>query len=269
MSDDAEAAFGAVADELRIRILRALWDADRPLSFSELRERVGVRDSGRFNYHLGKLRGRFVEQTDDGYDLRFAGSRLVGALYSGVFTEEASVGPVPVEGTCTNCGGDLEASYEDERGRVDCTNCDVVLLSGGVPPAFVDDRENDLATALDGYFRTMLREVRAGFCTQCSGPVAGRLEHDPDHGPRAVFECERCGGTFRGTAAAVALDHAAVVAFYYEHGLDVRTVPIWEVDWLHDATDDGDAARVTVALDGDELELVVDESLAVSTAERA
>lgn len=266
MSDDAEAAFGAVADELRIRILRALWEADDPLSFSALRERVDVDDSGRFNYHLGKLRGRFVEQTADGYELRFAGSRLVGALYSGVFTEEASVGPVPVDGTCTNCGGDLEASYEDERGRVDCTNCDVVLLSGGVPPAFVDDREDDLATALDGYFRTMLREVRAGFCTQCSGPVAGRLEHDTDHG-----RCSSASAVAGRSAGLRPPSHSttAVVSFYYEHGLDVRTVPNWEVDWLHDATDDGDAARVAVALDGDELELVVDESLAVSTAERA
>ncbi|MGB9964295.1 ArsR/SmtB family transcription factor [Halobacterium hubeiense] len=268
MSDDAEAAFGAVADELRVRILRELWEADDPLSFSALRDRVDVADSGRFNYHLSKLRGRFVEQTADGYDLRLAGNRLVGALYSGVFTEEASVEPTPVEGTCTNCGGALEASYEDERGRVTCTDCDVALLSGGVPPAFVEDREDDLATALDGYFRTMLREVRAGFCTQCSGPVDGRLEHDPEHGPRAVFECGRCGGTFHGTAAAVALDHAAVVAFYYEHGLDVRTVPVWEVDWLHGATRAGDAARVTVDVDGDELDLVVDESLSVSVAER-
>jgi DNA-binding transcriptional ArsR family regulator len=113
MNEDAEAAFAAVADELRVGILRELWHADEPLSFSELRERVGVRDSGRFNYHLGELRGRFVEKTGDGYDLRFAGRKLVGGLHSGAYTEEAEpVGPQPVDGSCVACGGDLEVQRD-------------------------------------------------------------------------------------------------------------------------------------------------------------
>src|SRR6056297_2984300 len=179
MSEDAEAAFAAVADELRVRILRELWDADEPLSFSELRERVGVRDSGRFNYHLGELRGRFVEKAEDagGYDLRFAGRKLVGGLHSGAYTEEAApVGPQPVEGSCVACGGDLEAVYEDQVGKVDCTDCEVTLIQTGVPPAFVDGREDDLAGAVDGYVRTTSRSFLDGFCPTCSGTTAGHLE---------------------------------------------------------------------------------------------
>jgi hypothetical protein len=268
MSKEAEDAFAAVADELRVRILRELWDAEAPLTFSELRERVDVRDSGRFNYHLGELRGRFVENGEDGYDLRYAGTKLVGGLYSGAYTEETSLGPVPVEGTCSHCGGDLEARYEDEYGYVDCTDCEVSVLAGAVPPAFVEDREDDLSAALDGYLRTKLREVAAGFCTECSGPTAGRLAEN-EFGPQACFECERCGGEFRGTAPVVALDHTEVVSFYHDHGRDVREIPVWDVDWLDGATFDGDCAVVTVELDGDELTLTIDDSLAVVDADRA
>jgi hypothetical protein len=35
-------------------------------SFSELQDRVGATDSGRFNSHLGKLRDHSVTQADEG-----------------------------------------------------------------------------------------------------------------------------------------------------------------------------------------------------------
>jgi DNA-binding HxlR family transcriptional regulator len=66
MSRDREAvartaaeAFEVLGNEIRTAMVLELADAG-PLSFSELRERVGVTDSGRFNYHLEKLVGRFV-----------------------------------------------------------------------------------------------------------------------------------------------------------------------------------------------------------------
>jgi hypothetical protein len=268
MSEDAEAAFAAVADELRVRILRELWDADGPLAFSELRDRVDVRDSGRFNYHLGELRGRFVESGDDGYDLRYAGRRLVGALHSGVYTDEVeAVGPQPVDGACHECGADLVAVYEDETGQIDCTGCDVTLVHTDVPPAFVEGREDDLAAAIDGYVRSTQRKVTAGFCSACSGPVAGRLE-DTDYGPQGVFECERCGSTFYALAVGLALDHTATISFFADHGRDLRDVPIWEFARHCRGEWDGDRALVTVELDGDDLHLTVDESLTVVDAHR-
>ena len=36
-----------------------------------------MRDGGRFNYHLGKLRDRFVRERDGGYVLGHAGERVV------------------------------------------------------------------------------------------------------------------------------------------------------------------------------------------------
>lgn len=83
IEDELGEAFGLVDDETRLEILWGLWeeriDTDHretePVSFSELRGRVGVEDSGRFNYHLDQLVPRFVEQGEDGYTLTYAGTK--------------------------------------------------------------------------------------------------------------------------------------------------------------------------------------------------
>jgi len=75
--EEGLAALDALANEHRIRILRALAEADEALPFSELRRRVGLRDTGQFNYHLTELLGRFVRETESGYTLGHAGERVV------------------------------------------------------------------------------------------------------------------------------------------------------------------------------------------------
>lgn len=73
--------FELLGNDIRLRIVRELCTAEPgcAVPFSRLRERVGVRDSGKFNYHLGRLRGPLVEKREDGYALTAAG-RAVGAL---------------------------------------------------------------------------------------------------------------------------------------------------------------------------------------------
>lgn len=73
--------FDLLGDETRLRIVQALLAADpRPVRFSELRARVGTRDTGRFNYHLSRLRGDLVEKEEAGYVLTSAGRRLDSLL---------------------------------------------------------------------------------------------------------------------------------------------------------------------------------------------
>lgn len=59
--------------------MQALGEAGfgESLSFTELRERVGVRQGAQFNYHLDKLVGHFVTKTDGGYSLRPTGHRVI------------------------------------------------------------------------------------------------------------------------------------------------------------------------------------------------
>lgn len=72
--------FAVLGDEDRFRILRALWHAQGPVPFSTLHDRVGIRDSSRFNYHLDRLTGTFVAEREDGYDLTDFAERLLPAL---------------------------------------------------------------------------------------------------------------------------------------------------------------------------------------------
>jgi hypothetical protein len=72
-------ALAALANEHRLRILRTLAETDEPLAFSDLRRRVGIDDTGRFNYHLTELLGRFVRRTTDGYESRLAEDPVVVA----------------------------------------------------------------------------------------------------------------------------------------------------------------------------------------------
>ncbi|MEF8852968.1 MAG: winged helix-turn-helix domain-containing protein [Haloarculaceae archaeon] len=78
--DAAAETFALLSDETRVRILVALAEAAGGLRFSELRTRVGVRDAGRFNYHLEKLRGRLVEKSGETYVLTAAGADVATLL---------------------------------------------------------------------------------------------------------------------------------------------------------------------------------------------
>jgi DNA-binding transcriptional ArsR family regulator len=98
-------ALGVLASEHRIEILRVLAEADEPLAFSDLRESVGMYDTGRFNYHLTELRGRFVRETGAGYELGYAGERVVLAAAdldpegASALAEQASI-----DDECPVCG---------------------------------------------------------------------------------------------------------------------------------------------------------------------
>lgn len=100
-------ALETLAHETRLSILRTLADADRPLRFSELRKRIGLTDTGKFNYHLSELLGRFVRESDGGYELGPAGERTIlaagdldAAALSIAATDDESTCPVCSESDC-------------------------------------------------------------------------------------------------------------------------------------------------------------------------
>jgi len=81
--------FTPLSDETRLRIVfelvlcRSEGPTDPTLSFSELRSRVACSDAGRFNYHLGKLRGDLVEKVEEGYRLTPTGEAVGLTLVAG------------------------------------------------------------------------------------------------------------------------------------------------------------------------------------------
>lgn len=106
---------------------------ERPVSFSALRKRVGMRDSAQFNYHLSKLTDHFVRSTDDGYEFQYAGEKVVRAILAGTFTDRVSLS-VPITGTCFACGDTLVGQYADERLSVECAACTTTYARYAFPP---------------------------------------------------------------------------------------------------------------------------------------
>ncbi|PSQ17086.1 hypothetical protein BRD00_08625 [Halobacteriales archaeon QS_8_69_26] len=86
---DPSETFGALASEVRVRVLVELLAAERddedPLTFSELQRAAGVEESAGFAYHLRQLSGHFVREDGDGYVLTPAGRRAARAVLAGTF----------------------------------------------------------------------------------------------------------------------------------------------------------------------------------------
>jgi DNA-binding transcriptional ArsR family regulator len=270
-----EAAFGLLASDLRVAILRALGEGGDGQTFSELRERVGEQDSGKFNYHLGKLVGSFVTRGDDGYALSLAGRQVYGAIRSGAYTADATIEPFALAGPCPMCGApELTAEYDKEVARLSCPDCDVWRNEFSFPPGTLDQFEpEELPHAFDRWMRATVQKVLQGFCSNCGGRVAGRLERTPD-APMpavAVFACDRCGDELRSSPAIPVFFTPTAVSFFADHGVDVFTDPSWRYVTPDDELDvsvaeDSLTAAVTVTRDGDKLTATVDEDVTVTDA---
>lgn len=280
VSADPSAAFAVLADPTRIEILRALAaDPLESVSFSELRERVGTADSGQFNYHLGKLVGRFASKSETGYQLTTAGFQIYGAILAGTYSGTVEFDPFPLTEDCPDCGAGLEARYEDEKLRIVCPECGHLEVLFAFPPgAFADRSPEELLSTLNDRLRAMLLLAQRGTCPICWGRMDKRLAVDSnadDANERVIVSitCDRCGEEIQTLPGALLLSEPAVIAAYHEAGIDLRERPNWSLPWLSEQAHETlstDPLRVTVRVDvGPETLLATVESDAtVSAIER-
>jgi len=302
-------AFAALGNETRVAILRALGDAGGPLSFSDLYDRVDVDDTGQFNYHLDKLESHFVRHTGAGYELARPGSRVVEAVLSGAVTDAPVLERTAVDHPCPFCGAPVEVTFRDERVELYCTECEGNYGSGGtdpaedrygylgfhpLPPAGVEGRDPPaILRAAVTWGRLELLAAGGGVCPRCSAALDRSLRACEDHdatdglcdacGNRHAvvvdLACTNCiyaqsGSAIVGIAAATPL-----LAFLTARGFNPVTPDPTDQALVSRVLNDYEEAilstdplrvRLTVALDGDELDLVVDETLTVvETVERS
>jgi hypothetical protein len=276
-TSELDETFGRIANGSRLAILQALWNADEPLAYTAIKERIGMRDSGKFNYHLRELRPGFVRQTETGYELTHAGRRVIGAAVSGDYTDADSVtiGPVPA-GDCMFCDGTAEARYEEGRVIVDCPECEKLITSMPLAPIAVDGHDRE---ALPGVFNDHVRKritgLNRGFCTLCGGRVERLLTVASSHEAvtsRSVldvtFTCTACGDETHLNVGGVLTDHPVVVSFLFDAGIDLEETYIWELRSLLDpeatlVSEDPARLAVSVELGDDAIELTVDETVTV------
>jgi hypothetical protein len=279
-------AFALVGHETRVAILRAVMDAANEsgepygaVSFSELRDRVGMRDSGQFNYHLGKLVGPFLERDGKGYRMRYTTLLVMGAILAGTYTERGDAEPVTVDSPCPSCGGVVQATYENDRGVVQCVDCEDVFCSASIPAGALEgyDRE-EYPRVFKQWTTRLMGEMQSGFCLACTGRVRARVAvtapgadgNGRGDDPEVVvhYECQRCPEAAHTSLGAALLDHPAMVSFHWDHAIDTRGVDLWDVPWLYDehahvVSEAPLRVECRAELDGETLVVTVDESLDV------
>ncbi|WP_327051509.1 DUF7351 domain-containing protein [Halomicrococcus gelatinilyticus] len=279
-------AFSVLGNDIRVGILRELADAmgespDSRLSFSTLRERVGVRDPGKFNYHLDRLRGTFVEKTDDGYVLRYPGLMVVSAIRAGTYTGGDDTETVETDRDCPRCGDGLTVTYGDGFLELSCDEDDLlsrVLL----PPGATEGRTTEeLLELANRSARRDMSHAADGVCPYCWGQVdatirwpeaTSRFEDTSAPGPKVRYDCGRCWANVEVPLAGVATLHPAVVAFYHDHGVNVHDWPF--VGLSYSGTEQSivseDPVRVSVTLreDDEEMRVVLDDEGTVVDTKR-
>lgn len=288
-------ALSIVGEHTRARIIVELGRArstdpavSNALEFSALMERTGVRDSGRFNYHLDKLVGPFVNKAADGYALRYPGQLVYEAIVAGTLTERRQIEPFPV-GDCPRCGGALEAAYHpDHLLTVECTDCETLYDAAHFPARGIEDRSP--AALLDAAYQRRHHNVatmRRGVCFACGAVVdrsltpaaeitygTASVEEMAGLDTYAVLECTGCGSSLVGHPANIALTTPAVTGLFADHGQDVALARWWEppVVGAREGCEirerDPRSVAVPFALADDRLRVVLDESLQVTDVER-
>ena len=296
-------AFAALGNEVRVGILQCLWEAyepytESPLSFSALRDCVGVSDTGRFNYHLDQLTDHFVFRTDDGYRLTANGVRIAQSIVAGTHTERFAGRRAEIDAPCFLCGAPTAIEYRGRFFYHTCTACegrvgtrfDVpegTLQRGWIRPPGISDRDPE--ALFDAYLRRKRSRqavIVDRVCPECSGVMDAEVLICDDH-TDADEICDTCGirsevnGQWVCTVCKFAWRlpanervrlEPAVVRFHRERGLaydpstydDFVRFETWDQEVV-------DASRptvdVTVEVDRDALVLTLDDGMRVVSVE--
>ena len=273
-------AVSIVGEETRARIMFELGQARgddgtvaEPLEFSELMARVGVEDSGRFNYHLEKLVDTFVEKRDEGYVLRLPGQLFHEAIVAGTLTERPTVEPFPV-GDCPECDDPMSAVVTpDHVLAVECEQCETLAGAVHFPARGLEGRTPD--EQLDAAIQRQYHELavmRRGICRGCGGRIDRGIVPDWEGpggccvGVRATLSCRSCGAGRVAHPAYVGLTTPPVFSFFAEHGQDPARVRPWGA--VLEAASDSVSVRdtgvsITYERDTARLDLRLDDALQV------
>jgi DNA-binding transcriptional ArsR family regulator len=269
-----EDAFATLGDETRLRILIELGRAVREggqgsgLSFSDLRERVGVSDSGRFNYHLDKLEGRFVTKTDDGdYAARYSALAVVSAFYAGAYAPKRTEQTAETDRTCLDCDRSLEMRYADQNFELNCPEHGA-RLSFPAPTGAIEPRTLDeLSEVVIARAMSNMNLVRQGICPRCWGTTTVDYPHDIENVDEPAvgvsIACDRCWLQYETLLRVVASSHPAVRGLYQEQGYELYDAFFSErfmYSTYQVQVDETEPMRatVTVELDGTRLRMELD-----------
>lgn len=287
-----------LGDETRLTILQALGEADDPLAFSDLFDRVQYDDASNFNYHLKKLRGPFVHKTEAGYALRQAGRRVIEAVLAEAPGEDTAIDRTGVDQRCFRCDAQTELSYHGGHVGLYCSSCggtrgdgsrttvgrtvesgDVLGLLDLPPAGVVDRTPTDVLDAARFWTTSEAAALARELCPRCSAPLEHSRwicgDHDATDG-----HCDACGQQFAvvldhnctnciysvvSPFATYLLDTPELIGFIGDHGVDPLALAGFHLSRLDEEIRSTEPfeATVTFTADGEALSLTVDDDLSV------
>lgn len=280
--------FGLVGNEIRTEIIQTLGDArveegfPPVLSFSELRSRTETDIvSSQFNYHLQQLVGHYIKRVDDGYQMRPEGRVLYQTLRAGTFDSHESIQAVNAGFDCYYCDTLVEAVIDEGRVTVQCPTCDYLYGIAGAPSGTIKNG----SVALDqigAYYHHRHLSFARDVCVTCGSAPSTELL-SPDASPfsntdrRKLYiyrSCDTCGDQRYLSLGTVLLTDPELISFCYEHGVDVLSTPLWELEFA--ATDryvtvystDPWEMSLEITYGDDTLKLIVDDDLTVKERNR-
>lgn len=293
-------AFSVLGNEARLQILQTLGAADDSLAFSELYDRVEYEGSSNFGYHLEQLVGHFVSKTDDGYDLRQAGQRVVEAVLSGAVTDDPVLEPTTIDRPCPFCDADIRVAFQQERVELHCPECSGMGAGGYkdpkqdrfddygtlghllLPPAGVHGRTApEVLQAAELWTATQVQSVSRGICPRCSAPIVHSTHVCENHSV-TDDRCDQCDLRFAAMVSASCTNcifnltapvvthlavHTELMSFMIDHGIDPVSpegykFPLSSVEETVLSANPFEA-RYTFTTDDDTLTLSVDDELSV------
>jgi hypothetical protein len=266
-------AFRLLADDTRLDIVEYLRHAeDCPVSYAEIKNDLGIQDSGRFNYHLDKLTGTFVSKTAEGYALSFSANTLYQAILS---TRPIADHPTPVfdvEEPCPECGSTCEIRYETECVVSQCPSCDSQSFAYPFPAGAFTGRTDE--EALRAVVQRMYHHVslaQQGVCPYCSGTMTAEWlsGHDTEFPSNVLvhYTCSLCGMELHTGVVAMIQQYSAVTSLFDEYGIDLRETLPWEFRGYASRkgvtvrSEDPLCIEVPVTIDDDEFTVIVDENM--------
>lgn len=277
----------ALANQQRLEILVTLAEkkyedgAKSGMSFTQLYDAVDCQSTSQFSYHLKQLVGRFVVETEDGYQLTYAGDKVRRALFSGLYESSHTFDPVAIEGACPNCAAQsLEAYAADGQFIVACRACVTPIVSDLFPQSIAQGRSTQEIVDSFGYgIWAKYMFIRGGVCPECYGRLDTAVEQQErgDHSMSvSINECRRCWFTVYFPIDVVVAFHPVVIEAFWQHGISLLDIPLWEL-FEYTTTENWKttvravepfSASVEILFDDTEIHLSVDHQPSVTVVEK-
>ncbi|WP_336037783.1 winged helix-turn-helix domain-containing protein [Halobacterium yunchengense] len=267
-------AFSLLGHDIRLDILVALldnWEAayTDPIPYAELMDAVGVTDSGKFNYHLGKLRGAYVRKVDGGYVPTAAATALYRAVIAHQPDHEMEQTRFDVDSECPCCHAILVGRYERGFLSVDCDSCDDWIgFSYPFPRNGFTNRSNEEAARVaHRRCKRHLAAATAGQCPFCADTTMIDVQEDAitsGSDPAVEITCNSCSFHVGSRILFPLLLDTQVITLLSDAGIDVEQYE-WELPEPTTRISSREPLRIRVEVSGEEgtTAIILDDRLNV------